>query len=358
MLADDLGMDTIDLGGAIGLILECQQRCIVSKEEADGRKLEFGNADDVEFLMHLIANRRGLGDLAAEGAYRAAKKLNAGQYAFCMKKAYAGLHAKSHLAWSLSYLTSSRGPDHLKGYVFTSFGGFFWEIVSKHIFGSDAGKTFALPMNKGRVVWWHENYKTIIDALGLCIFALQALPCSGNALFRDFAHIMNALYNFELTDEDVFYAAERIYQMQNAFNVNCGLSLHDYQWPQRRKEANVDERVIEKTIIDVRDHSGMLPEYFAYRGLTDEGKPSVERFLELGLLEYMEKAKAVDFIDVKTCKELLQTVGLDVKLTTGERIKYFVISSLLCRLMEFKVKGDKRKYLQRKKQQIKAGTGR
>ncbi len=349
MLADDLGMDTIDLGGAMGLILECQQRGILSKEDTDGKKLEFGDADDVEFLMHLIANRKGIGDLAAEGAYRAAKKLDAEQYAFCMKKAYAGLHANSHLAWALSYLTSSRGPDHLKGYVFTSFGGFFWEIVSKHIFRMEAGRAFALPENKGRVVWWHENYKYIIDALGLCIFALQALPSSGNALFRDFADIMNALYNLQLTDEDVFYAAERIYQMQNAFNVNCGLALNDYQWPQRRKGANVDDRVIEKTTIDVRDHSGMLPEYFKYRGLTDEGKPSAKRFLELGLLEYIEKAKAVDFEDVKTCKELLQTVGLNVKLTTGERIKYFLISSLLCRLMEFKVKRDRKKYLQRKK---------
>jgi len=350
MLADDLGMDTIELGGAMGLILECQQRGILTKEDTDGKNLEFGNADDVEFLMHLIAKRKGIGDLVAEGAYRAANKLNAEQYAFCIKKSLAGLHAKSHLAWSLSYLTSSRGPDHLKGYVFTSFGGFFWEVVSKHIFRMKAEESSALPENKGRVVWWHENYKYIIDALGLCIFAMHALPSSGHALFQDFADIMNALFNLELTDEEVFYAGERIYQMQNAFNVNCGLALSDYQWPKRMKEANVDDRLIEETTINVRDHSGMLPEYFKYRGLTSNGKPTVKRFLELGLLEYVEKAKAIDHEDVKTCKDVLQTVGLNVKLTTGEKIKYFLISSLACWLLEFKDKRERKKYLQRKKQ--------
>ena len=92
----------------------------------------------------------------------------------------------------------------------------------------------------------------------------------------------------------------------------------------------------------------MLPEYFKYRGLTGDGKPTVKRFLELGLLEYIEKAQAVDYEDVKTCKDLLQTVGLNVKLTTGEKIKYFLISSLACWLVELKDKRERKKYLQRK----------
>ena len=347
-LTDDLGMDVIEVGGVISFILECQQRGILTTEGTDGKRLQFGNADDVEFLMHLIANRKGIGDLVAEGAYRAAKKLNAEQYVFCIKKSIAGLHANSNLAWSLSYLTSSRGPDHLKGYVFTSFGGFFWELVSKHIFKMKTEKAFALPENKGRIVWWHENYKYIIDALGLCIFAMHALPSAGNGLFRDFADIMNTLYNLELTGEDVFYAGERTYQMQNAFNINCGLELNDYQWPKRLKEANVDDRLIEETTINVRDHSGMLPEYFKYRGLTSDGKPTVKRFIELGLLECIEKAKAVNYEDVKTCEDMLQTVDLNVKLTTGEKMKYFLISSLSCWLLELKEKRDKKKYFRGK----------
>ena len=69
----------------------------------------------------------------------------------------------------------------------------------------------------------------------------------------------------------------------------------------------------------------------------------------MGLLEYIEKAKAVDYKDVKTYKDLLQTVGLNVTLTTGEKIKYFLFSSLACPLLELKAKRDRKKYLQRKR---------
>jgi aldehyde:ferredoxin oxidoreductase len=136
--------------------------------------------------------------------------------------------------------------------------------------------------------------------------------------------------------------------MQNAFNINCGLELNDYQWPKRLKEANVDDRLIEETTINVRDHSGMLPEYFKYRGLTSDGKPTVKRFIELGLLECIEKAKAVNYEDVKTCEDMLQTVDLNVKITTGEKMKYFLISSLSCWLLELKEKRDKKKYFRGK----------
>ncbi|WP_432401874.1 aldehyde ferredoxin oxidoreductase family protein [Wukongibacter sp. M2B1] len=349
-LTDHLGMDTIEIGGAMGLILECQQRGILTKEDTGGRVFKFGDADDVDHLMHLIANREGIGDIIAEGTYRAAKKLNAEQYSFCIKKSSAGLHSKSHLAKSLSYITSTRGGDHLKAYVFTSvFGGFFSEVVSKHIFGMQAEKNFASPEKKGRVVWWHENYKYIIDSLGFCLFVIQALPSMGLGLFQDFADLINALYNLDMTDEDVLCAGERIYQLQNAFNINCGITVDDYKWPKRKKESDIEERIVEESTIDVRDHAGMLPEYFRFRGLTSEGKPTVKRFLELDLKDYVKKAKAIDNEDVETIKDLLKKVNLNLKLTRGEKVKNFLMSSLLCRLLEIKDRKDRKKYLKQKK---------
>ncbi len=72
------------------------------------------------------------------------------KYAFCIRKSSSGLHSNSHLAKSLSYLTSTRGADHLKGYVFTAvFGGFFSEVVSKHIFKTKAEKNFSKVEKKG-----------------------------------------------------------------------------------------------------------------------------------------------------------------------------------------------------------------
>jgi aldehyde:ferredoxin oxidoreductase len=349
MLCDSLGMDTIEVGGSIGLIIECQQRGLLAKEDTEGRVFRFGNTEDIEYLMHKAVSREGVGDLIAEGAYRAAKKLKAEDYAFCINKSTTGLQSNARLAWSLGYLTSTRGGDHLKNFPFTSlFGGYFSEIVAKYIFKMNAGKTIAVPENKGRVVWWHENYKYIVDSLGICIFAIHGLPNTGNAFFLDFANIMNALFGFNMTDEDVFNAGERIYQLQNAFNVNSGQDIQSYKWPIRKKEKDIDDHLIEETTIRVRDDPGMLPEYFKFRGLTEDGKPTVERFEELGIGSYIAKAKAISSEGVVNIKDLLKIVGLNAKLTVKDRTTNFFISLLLRKLLDLKDKSERKKYLQQK----------
>ena len=330
-LSDNLGFDAIEGGSTIGFLLECYQRGIIKDPE---KTYEFGNPDDVEELMYKICRREGIGDIAAEGAYRAAIVLHAEEYAFCIRKSSSGLHSNSHLAKSLSYLTSTRGADHLKGYVFTAvFGGFFSEVVSKHIFKTKAGKNFSKVEKKGRVVCWHENYKYVIDCLGLCLFAITALPSAGAAYFNEFAEITNAIFNMDLTDEDMYCAGERIYQLQNAFNLACGLKLEDYHWPQRKKENGVEDKFIKDTTIKIGGEEGMLPEYFRYRGLTPKGTPTVNRFQELGISMYIDKAKATESDDVISIEALLKEIGLNAELTKKENRINEIMSSLICKLM-------------------------
>jgi aldehyde:ferredoxin oxidoreductase len=330
-LSDNLGFDAIEGGSTIGFILECYQRGLIKDPE---KTYEFGNADDVEELMYKICRREGIGDIAAEGAYRASLVLHAEKYAFCIRKSSAGLHSNSHLAKSLSYLTSTRGGDHLKGYVFTAaFGGFFSEVVSKHIFKSKAEKNFAKAEQKGRVVCWHENYKYVVDCLGLCLFAVTALPSAGAAYFNEFAEITNAVLDMDLTDEEMFSAGDRIYQLQNAFNVACGLKFDDYHWPERKKEEDVKDKFIKGTTIKVGGEEGMLPEYFRYRGLTSKGTPTIGRFKELGISQYIKKADAEDIDNVLSMEDLLKEIDLNAELTPKEnRINNFM-SSLICKLM-------------------------
>lgn len=349
LLTDYLGVDSIELAGVIGLIIECLERGIITEADLDGRKIQFGDDEAIEYLIHKTIDREGIGDLIAEGTYRAAKALGAEDYAFCINKSTTGTQSKDRLAWSLGYLTSTRGGDHLKNFPYTMLsGGYFAQVVAKHVFNVDAKKVMAHPDQKGRVVWWHENYKYVVDSLGICIFAIHGLPNTGTAFFQDFANIMNYLYGYSLTDKDIFYAGERIYQLQNAFNVHCGLTLEDYQWPVRKKDPDIDEEYIQETTIDIRDEPGMLPEYFLYRGLTKDGKPTLQRFLELGLEDYVDKTKLVDHKEAQNLKVLLTTVGLNIKLTLGDRIKGFIISQLLCRLLDLKDKSEKKKYLKEK----------
>ncbi len=74
-LIDDLGLCGIQTGNVLGFAAEMFQRGILSKDELDGVELKWGDAEAFAKMANKIAFRQGVGDLLAEGTYRAALKL-------------------------------------------------------------------------------------------------------------------------------------------------------------------------------------------------------------------------------------------------------------------------------------------
>ncbi len=347
LLTDDIGVDSMEFGGVIGLILECQERGII--KDVDGRVVKFGDVDDIEYLTHKLGNRDGMGDILAEGVYRIGKLLNAEDYAFCIKKASSNPPTASRKVRALGYITSTRGGDHLRSFCFTMQNGGY--ATAKHVFKlKNAEKHLNNPDKQGRILWWHENYKNIVDSLGVCLFAIQGLPSMGVGYYSDFAKVMNAFFNLDTTAEEVMDTAERIYQLQNSFNVNCGMSIDDYQWPTRKKDADIDDEFIKASTLTTtdRDAPGMLPEYFAFRGLSSDGIPTVKRFVELGLSDYIDKAKIVDIKEVKRMSELIEEVAIDPKFSSIDKKKAHISAALVGKLFNYKHKVQSKKYLKEK----------
>jgi aldehyde:ferredoxin oxidoreductase len=75
-LIDDLGLCGIQGGSVLGLAGELYQRGILTKEDLDGIDLKWGDPKAFAELARKIATRNGVGDVLAEGAYRAALKLS------------------------------------------------------------------------------------------------------------------------------------------------------------------------------------------------------------------------------------------------------------------------------------------
>lgn len=74
-LIDDLGLCGIQTGNVLGFAAELFQRGILSKDDLDGIELKWGDAEAFARLAKKIALREGVGDLLAEGTYRAALKI-------------------------------------------------------------------------------------------------------------------------------------------------------------------------------------------------------------------------------------------------------------------------------------------
>ncbi len=120
-VVDDLGICGIQGGNVFGFAGELYQRGILTREDLDGIDLKWGDANAFTALANKTANREGIGDILAEGTYRAAvkigelKKKDLMQYAVQEKGIAIGAHGiRSGLDYpiEISYACSVQGGDH------------------------------------------------------------------------------------------------------------------------------------------------------------------------------------------------------------------------------------------------------
>ncbi len=156
-LIDDLGLCGIQTGNVMGFAAELFQRGILTKKDLDGVELKWGNTEAFASLAKKIAFRESIGDLLAEGIYRAAlkigkmKNLDLLQYAVQSKGIGIGAHgirSGKDYPEIIAYACSVQGGDHTStaGLPLDSSGSELMEIFN------DSGvycnfNSFGLPRN-------------------------------------------------------------------------------------------------------------------------------------------------------------------------------------------------------------------
>lgn len=120
-LIDNLGHSGIGGANTMGFAAELYQRGILTEEDL-GFKLEWGDVEAFDKLAKLIAKRQGIGNILAEGTYRAAKRIgklkgvNCLPYAVQVKGIEVGAHGTrsdaDFIAHDISYAVNVQGGDH------------------------------------------------------------------------------------------------------------------------------------------------------------------------------------------------------------------------------------------------------
>lgn len=122
-LADLLGQCGIQVGNVMGLAFELYQRGILTKEDV-GYELEWGNFKAASRLMADISYRRGIGEILAEGTYRASLKIakkkglkpeDVLKYAVQVKGVGIGAHgirSRADYPQPIAYAANVQGGDH------------------------------------------------------------------------------------------------------------------------------------------------------------------------------------------------------------------------------------------------------
>ena len=271
-LCDLLGMDTISAGVTVGFAMELMQRGIITEKEV-GFKLTWDNASDaVPWMIDMMGNRKGFGDILADGVKVAAKKIGKGaeRYAIHTKgmepPAYDVRGMKGH---GLAYMTSTRGACHLRaGFYAPELVGKFWKWE-----GIDRFST----VNKGFMVSQTENFMCVYDSVGLCKFS------RGFFLIAKLPEVIEAITGLKFTEEELLKIGERIHNMKGNFNAREGVTRKDWLLPPRILEDPIPDGPSKGSKISVDEMNLMLDDYMKARGWTKDGVPTPEKLKELDI---------------------------------------------------------------------------
>ncbi len=257
--ANDLGMDTITLGGTLSAAMELTDKGI--KDTG----ITFGDADKLLQYVEDIAYRRGIGDELAEGVYEFTKRYNAEEYAMHVKgSTFSAYDPRGAQGMGLGYATSPRGACHLKaGYS-----------VGQEILGAPKRIDRFAATGKGSIVARAQNVSAYLDSLTVCQFASFAIT---EFLW---ARMLSAITGIEIEGEDLVNIGERIFNLERLFNIREGFDRKDDTLPRRLLEEPIPSGPSKGKVVELEK---MLDEYYEYRGWDENGIPYDWKLKELGL---------------------------------------------------------------------------
>lgn len=268
-LCDRYGMDTISVGGTLGLALHLFDRGVIDEKDTGGLTLRWGDEAVAAQLIHWMARREGFGELLAQGSRRLGAHFNAEGEAVQvngMEVAYHDPRGVSGMA--LVYATSPRGACHNQSDYFFVEWGQAEEAVGLKFFDRQAGA------EKAGNVAIHQDWRTVFNALVMCIFA--------NVPPQTQVDLINAAcgYNFDI--EEMMKTGERGWNLKRLINNNMGLTRANDKLPKALLTAYTEGGSADY----VPPFDEMLEAYYDARGWDKvTGKPSKDKLKELGLEE-------------------------------------------------------------------------
>lgn len=287
------GMDGIRVGVTIAWAMECYQRGIITTKDTGGIKLEWGDHHVIIELIEKIARREGFGDLLAEGSVIAAKKLGKGEeFAFHAKgNPLKGNDMRSRMGGALSFFTSTRSGDHLRGMPLIEQYGRLPPEKYQELYGISEVGDMASRVGKAALVIWNEHLCAVADALEICKFPTAWLMIFKGLKFKEFAELFSAVTGIDTNEKDMMKVGERIYNLERAYNVREGITRKDDEnLPKRWVEEPLPSGPYKGARIKPEEFKKMLDEYYELRGWNlSAGLPTREKLEELNLKDVADE---------------------------------------------------------------------
>ena len=271
-IVNEYGMDGISIGVVVAFAMDLYEHGIITKEQTDGIDLRFGNAEALIAIIHKIGKREGwLGNTLAEGVEKAAEIIGKGaeKYACHIKGLeLPGYDLRTLKTAALGFSVSFRGACHLRN------GAYSPDVKGKV-------NRFKIEKGRGKMISDEGNMYNIIDSLIVCKFS-RGTYYDG---WKDLANYYTLATGIPITVEEMTKDGERIENLARLFNIREGKGTRKYDTvPYKIKNYPVpDEGPAKGACVSDEELQIGLDDYYAVRGWTPDGVPTVEKLEELGL---------------------------------------------------------------------------
>ncbi len=211
---DQLGIDTISVGGTIAFAMECVERGWL-----DAPWLTFGSGESVLRAIELTGRREGVGRLLAEGSRRAAAAIGHGSIDIAPQVKgleIPGYEPRALQTMALGFAVGTRGADHNRSGAYEAD---FSDAVDRRHVTVDAVR-HAIDT---------EDRAALMDSLILCKFL--------RGVFDDFygeaAEMLNLVTGWDTNAAELRRAAKRIVHAKRRFNRRAGWTPAEDTLPAR-----------------------------------------------------------------------------------------------------------------------------
>jgi len=283
-LENRYGVDGAAMAGLVHLMAQLRDQGITTDEDTDGMTLTWGG-ETIQKLVPIIAYKKGIGALLAEGVRGAAEKIGkgAGGYANHVK----GIHREPDVSEEISTgalgsATNHRGSHGDRagfqaGAAKTNPQAFRDQCLGIGVPEEALDRICSGPngYNVARLTKWAEDFNTIPLSMGICNRAPVLIRFNLDTL----ATLCEAATGIKTTPATLLKAGERIWNLQKLFNIRHG-------WT--RKDDIPNTQSPDEPIMVQGKPRGtfdqLLDEYYEERGWdVKTGIPSAEKLTEIGL---------------------------------------------------------------------------
>ena len=219
---NDLGLDSIEIGGALGVAAEADL-------------MEWGSEEDALKLIDEIRNGTELGCVIGDGAVSVGKKYNIERVPAVKGQAMSGYEPRSIKGTGLTYATTPQGADHTAGLTIRA--------QIDHL-DPNAQKDASLNAQMNMAGY---------DTLGACIFAGFGYAATPDGVVK---RLLAARYGWDdLPDNILQSLGKETIKMEREFNKRAGFTKEDDRLPKwMTKEPIPETGAVFDVSDDVIDH--------------------------------------------------------------------------------------------------------